>query len=220
MCGGGGNPTSGDGFDLLGHVYGWTAGESFQAVARFLGIDLQGEAPEPRPQPPAQPSPRSEDPPRRTTADYALELWASAARTDRIVGSHPYALSKGIDWAAGAGRGTASGIEIGRNADCILIPVRDIRTDAVRAVQAINAAGVKQTFGPIKGHAFVCGNTLNKRIPWFVVEGWADAVSIVFHAHKGNAAAFACMGHHFDIVAQTVADHFAPSRLVVLEDAA
>ena len=216
-CGGGGEPQSGDGFQLLEHVFGMDRAGSFHAVRRVLGLDPAADAPKPRQRP--IPAPVAA-PAKRSTADYAIELWAAAARSDRVVGSHPYSASKGIGWAAGAGRGLASGIVVGDRSDCLLIPVRDIRTDRVEAVQAINPAGAKQTFGGVRGRAFICGNTLDRRTPWFVVEGWADAVSIIFHAHKGNAAAFACMGHHFDIVAQTVAEHFAPDRLIVLEDAA
>ena len=39
ICGGAGNLQAGDGFDLLRHVYGWTAGEALGQVARVLGMD-------------------------------------------------------------------------------------------------------------------------------------------------------------------------------------
>ena len=159
-------------------------------------------------------------PPQRTTGAYAKELWSKAQREDGYVGTHPYALRKGITWAAGAGRGQATGKVIGSNADCLMIPARDIRTDQVMAVQVISAEGAKQTFGSVRGHAFICGNTLDKSIEWFICEGWADAASLVFHAHRGNAVAFACLGHHFELVAQTVAKHYAPRRLIIIEDAA
>lgn len=38
ICGQGGNPTGGDGFDLLCHVHGWSKGEALKAVAEYLGI--------------------------------------------------------------------------------------------------------------------------------------------------------------------------------------
>lgn len=213
ICGRGGDPIAGDGFDLLGHVFGFDAKQAFQAVAHLLGI----ESGEPPPVQPPRAVPKTE--PARPTANYARELWACAARSDEVVGAHPYALRKGINWAAGAGRGTVTGRVVGKAADCLLVPIRDIRTDGVVAVQAINADGDKQTFGPVKGHAFVCGNTLNRRIPWYVCEGWADAVSLVFHRHRGNAASFGCMGSHFDAVAQVVVEHFAPERLCIVGDA-
>ncbi len=217
ICGGGGNPQAGDGFNLLSHAFGWSASESYLAVARYFGVaDLDGTAPAPAPRPAPEPVAAA---PKRKTANYAGKLWDAAVRSDAHVGAHPYAASKGIDWAAGAGRGAVTGRVVGTDADCLLVPVRDIRTDAVVAVQAINAAGDKQTFGPVKGHAFVCGNTLNRRIPWYVCEGWADAVSLVFHRHGGNAAAFGCMGSHFDAVAQAVVEHFAPERLCIVGDA-
>lgn len=216
VCGGGGDSLTGDGFDLLQHVHGWSRQEAFLAVKEYLGLAST--------LPPRKTAQRPVEPARTasaqgSTGDYAKAIWARVNRDDSVVSQHPYCAKKGITWAAGAGRGPASGSVIGRNVDCLIIPIRDIRTDEVVAVQCINAEGQKQSFGTIRGHAFICGNTLDKDIPWFVCEGWADAVSVVFHAHHGNAAAFGCMGHHFDLVAQTVADHFAPKRLVILEDA-
>ena len=216
VCGGGGDNLTGDGFDLLMHIHGWTRQEAFQAVKEYLGLASTLPPRETAERPPEAPR---QAPAQGSTGDYAKAIWAKVNRDDSVVRLHPYCIKKGITWAAGAGRGPASGSVIGRNADCLIIPIRDIRTDAVVAVQCINAEGQKQSFGTIRGHAFICGNTLDKDIPWFVCEGWADAVSIVFHAHHGNAATFACMGHQFDLVAQTVAEHFAPSRLVILEDA-
>lgn len=43
FCNGGGNPQSGDGFDLLCHVHGWTKLQVLQEVARHLGV--QGAEP-------------------------------------------------------------------------------------------------------------------------------------------------------------------------------
>lgn len=221
VCGGGGDPLTGDGFDLLQHVFGWGKGEAFRAVGEVLGIQpaRQHGTPARKPVATPKPVPPPAPAPQRDTGVYAKAIWTRANRDKGAVAGHPYAIKKGINWSAGAGRGQASGRVIGRDVDCLLIPIRDIRSDQVEAVQAINSDGAKQSFGAIKGRAFVCGNTLDKGIPWFVVEGWADAVSLVFHAHQGNAAGFACMGHHFDLVAQTVVEHYAPQRLVVLGDA-
>jgi putative DNA primase/helicase len=41
ICGQGGDTTGGDGFSLLQHVHGWTAGESLRAVARECGLDVE-----------------------------------------------------------------------------------------------------------------------------------------------------------------------------------
>ncbi len=192
VCGSGGETLTGDGFDLLEHVNGWTRQESFRAVSDYLGMSAN-LPPRQRPQRPVVAARTAST--QRSTADYARELWARASRENEHVGSHNYAAKKGITWAAGAGRGQASGTVIGKQADCLLIPIRDICSDEVVAVQCISANGAKQTFGSVRGHAFVCGNTLDKTIPWFVCEGWADAV------------------------AQTVAEHYGPARLVIVEDA-
>lgn len=41
ICGGSGDTTGGDGFTLLQHVHGWTAGESLRVVARECGLDVE-----------------------------------------------------------------------------------------------------------------------------------------------------------------------------------
>ncbi len=167
----------------------------------------------PLPIPKAAPKPL-----KRNTSHYAAEIWL---RSDwQAVATHPYAKDKGIDWSAGAARGIASGRVIGQNQDCVVVPIRDLLTDKVVAVQCINAAGKKQTFGSISGHGFICGNTLDKSIRWFVVEGWADAVSMVFHHYDGNAVAFAACGKgSMDKLAETVKRVYSPDQIIVVEDA-
>jgi putative DNA primase/helicase len=201
---------------LLCHVNDWTKAEAFAEVRRWFNLDAPGVDSKPRPKAPPRPV---ETAPTRDLSEYARALWSRVDRSDAAVAGHPYAVAKGITWAAGAGRGRASGRVVGTDADCLLVPIRDIATDAVCAVQAINATGEKQTFGPIKGRALIVGNTLNRSIPWYVCEGWADAVSLVFHKHKGNAAAFGVMGSHFDVVVGEVIRHYAPLSLVTLRDA-
>lgn len=154
-------------------------------------------------------------------AQYARRLWRSAALDDAVVAAHPYATKKGIGWAAGAGRVTASGSVIGDNADCIVIPIRT-PSDRLVAVQCINANGDKQTFGSMGDDGcLLLGNTLDRSIPWVVVEGWADAVSLAFHAYQGNAVAIAAFGiKRLEKVARAVADHYQPDAITIMEDAA
>jgi putative DNA primase/helicase len=205
-CNGGGSPSYGDGYDLISHVTGGDKSRTFREVQHWL----QGSAP-PTPSPAKIES--------LGTGVYALKLWGKAVEG---VAFHPYAKTKRITWEAGAKRHrSVSGRVVGYGADCVLVPIRDLSTGDVVAVQAINDQGKKQTFGPIKGNGFVCGNTLDKTIPWYVLEGWADAVSMVFHHHKGNAAAFAALGlNNLDALAQRVAEVYEPERIVILEDAA
>ena len=127
-----------------------------------------------------KPAPKSQS----STKQYALELWLRSERSDTAVGRHPYAEAKGITWAAGAGRVRASGKIIGKDSDCIIVPIRDLETFKVVAVQCINPQGDKQTFGAISGNAFICGNTLDKSLRWFVCEGSAVAVLPVVHHCK------------------------------------
>jgi len=169
-----------------------------------------------KPIPRAKPAPITD---KRSTSTYARELWLKSDWQN--VATHPYAIAKGIDWGAGAARVTASGKVIGKKADCVIVPIKDLQTDKVVAVQCINHAGAKQTFGSISGNGFICGNTLDKSIRWFVVEGWADAVSMVFHHYKGDAVAFAACGKSsMDKLAEKVVEIYAPDQLIILEDAA
>ncbi len=169
--------------------------------------------------PPAKPKPIAPASVKQAydTGAYGLRLWSKAQRDDLIVGAHPYALRKGIGWAAGAGRGTASGTVIGRNTDCLLIPIFTNATGAIQGVQAINSDGKKQSFGKVTGGCFVLGNTLDVNIPWFVCEGWASAVSAVFHHHAGNAVAGVAFGkHNLDKTAEILASVFSPDNIVIL----
>ena len=97
------------------------------------------------------------------TAAYAKRLYLAALGEDSIVAAHPYPKSKGIDWAAGAGRGTASGSRIGKMADCIVIPIRNIKTDKVQGVECINANGKKQAFGQKSEGALILGNIHSRK---------------------------------------------------------
>ncbi|MEJ1369403.1 MAG: PriCT-2 domain-containing protein [Candidatus Sedimenticola sp. (ex Thyasira tokunagai)] len=180
-------------------------------LAKEHGWQLDTPAPPPKP---FRKPPTSSNPTKR----YALEVWLRASNNAH---RHPYAVSKGITWEAGAKRGKVTGSIVGSHADCLIIPVRDLESNKVMAIQAINHAGIKQTFGGLSGNAFICGNTLNRHIPWFVVEGWADAISMVFHHYKGNAVAFAACGKSMmPSVANRVAEVFKPDAVTILEDGA
>jgi len=183
-------------------------------IAKENGWRALTMAQKPIPKPKAAPTTDN-----RPTGIYARELWLKSDW--QSVSSHPYAIAKGIDWPAGAARVTASGRVIGQNADCVIVPIRDLQTDKVAAVQCINTEGKKQTFGPLSGNGFVCGNTLDTSAWWYVVEGWVDAVSMVFHHYKGDAVAFAACGKgSMDKLAEKVAEVYAPDQLIILEDAA
>ena len=198
------------GFGTLAHLareYGWRPGGS--------SLTATGSEP-PRSKPMTAPEIEAPRTPSRTE-QYAAELWLASEFADEIVGAHAYAVAKGITWAAGAGRTTASGSRIGRNADCLVVPIRTDGTGKVQAVQVINAEGAKQTFGPIKGGCLVLGNTLDLSIPWYVAEGWASAVSVVFHHHRGNAVCAAAFGKsNLDPAAEILARVFAPPEITIL----
>jgi putative DNA primase/helicase len=184
-------------------------------IARQHGYSAGKQPPAPASIPTSRPAPG----PQRDTGAYAAKLWLRADFSDSVVADHPYAVKKGIAWAAGAGRTNASGRVIGRDADCIIVPIRNGATGKVQAVQVINAAGAKQTFGAIAGGCLVLGNTLDRSIPWYVAEGWASAVSVVWHHRKGNAVCGVAFGKsRMDETAEILATTFDPDEITILEE--
>ena len=165
----------------------------------------------------AIPEKKSPPPQRVNTGVYAEQLWQRS--DDSRVSQHPYAKAKGIDWAAGAARGVASGKVIGKAADCVIVPIRTIDTHKLTGVQCINPAGDKQTFGTVSGGGLVLGNTLDKSLYWFVCEGWATAVSLVFHHCQGNAVAAAAFGKsNMEKLANRIAEVYQPDRISILDE--
>lgn len=82
---------------------------------------------------------------------------------------------------------------------CLLVPIRAHGTEKVIAVQAITGAGQKVTFGSMTAEDgspgyLVLGNTLDLKARLLVAEGWADIVSLVFLAYRGNAAGAIAFG--------------------------
>ena len=123
-------------------------------------------------------------------AGYGLSLWNKAKGGDRLISEHPYAIKKGICWAAGARRGRAGGKVIGTNSDCLIIPMRDLEGKLL-GVECINPEGEKQSFGD-KG-MLILGNDLDPSLDILVVEGWATAGRLLYLL-EGNAALYICFG--------------------------
>ena len=167
------------------------------------------------------PSPKATKPPKSqpNTSAYALRLWLAADCHDSTVAGHQYAKDKGIDWAAGAGRGKARGSIIETNADCIIVPIRTIETNKVQGVQCINTEGRKQTFGSVSGGALILGNTLDKSLPWYVAEGWATAVAMVFHHQNGNGVCAVSFGKtNQQNVAELIDKTLKPKEVIILKE--
>lgn len=178
LCGQGGDTIAGDGFQLLEHVHGWSRAESLREVACWLGMD-RTQAP-----PPRRPKPAPRPPEPTPTQGYALSIWARVDRESAAVAGHPYAGTKRIGWHAGAGRARVSGKVIGPEADCIVVPIRDLETFDVVGVECLSdrrdAYGkfLRQSFGQKAGGALPLGNRTNTRIPHHVCEGWATGVRL------------------------------------------
>jgi hypothetical protein len=155
--------------------------------------------------------------PNSDTSIYAKKLFLACERGDIFLAKHEYSRKKGIDWAAGAGRGKASGKLIGKDADCIIVPVRNIQATKVQGVQCINVDGVKQSFGSISGGSLLLGNTLNRKATWFVAEGWASAVSTVFHLGEEVCACAFGKGN-MEKVAKQIAAYYSPDQIIILKE--
>tara|TARA_R110002072_G_scaffold302405_2_gene485187 strand:- start:1597 stop:2406 length:810 start_codon:yes stop_codon:yes gene_type:complete len=167
-CGGGGEPAYGDGFTLLSHIYGWDFKTAADEVRKVLGIGT-GENPRFSANVISITKPQVSK-----TQLYAERLWKAANTDDEYVAGHPYCARKGITWACGASRGSASGKLIGKASDCVIVPQRTLEGDFC-GVECINPEGVKQSFG--KKGILSLGNTLDTSLPIYVVEGWADGVA-------------------------------------------
>ena len=202
LCGRGGNLIAGDGFSLLQHG-GFTAAEALRRVVESLG-EATYQAPVPF---------------RKNKTDYAMRLWNEGVSGSEF---HPYAKRKGVsEFVAGTKRHkSVSGSEIGRYQDCILIPLFDLMTMQVKGVQAINPNGVKQTYGELKTRGFPIGDKTSPNI--FIVEGWADAVSLAYIDPKyaGNCFVIAACGNRNLLpLAEVVSALYKPELIHVIADA-
>ena len=119
-----------------------------------------------------QPTVKVSKPARSSTQDYALKLWDKAEWGSTA--SHPYAVTKKISHDFGAKRGTASGRILGKDADCIIVPMRTWDGELI-GVECINADGAKQTFGK-KGLLLLGHPEGAEQI--HVCEGWATAYAL------------------------------------------
>lgn len=171
---------------------------------------------------PISPPPKITEAPKPTRQDthaYGIKLWLAANKEDSFVAKHQYASTKGIDWAAGAGRGIASGSVIGKDNDCLIVPIRNIEFNKVQGMQCINPEGCKQTFGRVSGGALILGNTLDKSLIWYVCEGWASAVSMVFHHQKGNGVCACSFGkNNQQKVAEQIDQFYGPKDVIILKE--
>jgi putative DNA primase/helicase len=174
---------------------------------------------------------RAPSPQKSNTAGYAAELWLAANKwmqddnwlsspsPDVSVTAHPYAIAKGIESAGGAGRGIASGKLIGKQSDCLIVPIRDIETNKLQGVQCINTDGIKQSFGGVSGGALILGNTLDKSLIWYVCEGWASALSVVFNLQNGNGVCACAFGKsNLDKTAKLIGKIHQPDEIIILRE--
>ena len=124
-------------------------------------------------------------------------LWNEAAKDDWSVSKHLYCSNRKIRLAASAGRVTASGEKVGQNADCIVVPIRSIKTGELQAVQLINIHGAKEVIGDIEGGCLLMGNTTDRRI-WHVTDSWAEAYATVYGEPTGEHDSIGCCAVCFE----------------------
>jgi phage/plasmid primase-like uncharacterized protein len=196
-CGGGGEPVYGDGFALLSHVHGWDFKTCAEQVRSVLGVESGAMSALGGKQNNVVPLPK-----KKPTNDHFKRLWAGAYDPDvtgnskHFVAGQEYAQLKGIEHQYGARRGFASGSLIGQNTDCVIVPNHDLDGN-LTGVECIgipdeNGKTPKQSFG--KKGLLILGNDLDPDVPIILLEGWASAVSWVFHIKKGNACAAVYFG--------------------------
>src|SRR5690554_6102687 len=131
ICGQGGDPLAGDGFELLGHVYGWDKSESLHQVAGYLGMDdrqplseteraeLKRQQAEYRQQQATrQAKEEAERQARQEEAAQRALAVLGAAQGDPA--THPYAVKKGLPLGALVKRGAWP--QRGWN-DALLVPI-------------------------------------------------------------------------------------------------
>ena len=214
-CNGGGNPLAGDGFGLVKHLHEC----DFPAAARMVEEALGGKHQNFTPVTPAVK--RSTKSANTSTLKYAQDIWERTQPDalvchDKPVAAHPYAVRKQIKHACGAARGTVTGRLIGNGADCIIVPMRTL-TGELTGVECINGDGVKQTFGS-KG-VLLLGNTLDKSLPIYVVEGWADGAAA--WRYYGNVAIVVTFGKGKQEPFARALDAARPDReIIIVRDAA
>lgn len=158
---------------------------------------------------------RSAESERELKRIHARRLWSSVDREDRAVAAHPYALRKQIRHAYGAGVTRATGTLIGRDVEVLLLPLRIDGVGAVSAVQAINADGVKQTFGPMDSTFLFLGNEHDKEARWLVVEGWATGFAYS-HTWSRTNICVAFGKARLERIAKRAAEIYRPQEIIIL----
>ena len=168
---GGGERAYGDGFELLGHVHGWTHAESLHRVAELLG--LSDEARDPPAAPPPKPSTPSTKPDKAAAqakaAETARTKWEQLHPAET---THPYLARKGLTAAFGA--------RIDTKGDLVL-PLHD-EQGRVQSLQHIpSGVGGKKRFLPAGSRSahgrYMLATGLDDS-PIAITEGFADAASI------------------------------------------
>ena len=155
------------------------------------------------------------------TADravYAQKIWEGACPDESLVIEHPYVVKKELDWATPARRARVSGSQVGREADCLVVPVHNVKTKELQSVQCINAEGTKQNFGPVKGGALILGNCELTDAVWAIAEGWASAAACIeWHGFQVAVCSFG--KHALEGVANDIADVYSPLEIrLLMED--
>jgi putative DNA primase/helicase len=151
----------------------------------------------------------------------------AATVDDQLVASHPYSQLKGIDRAYRAARGSVSGSLLGQDTDCLIVPL----SSPGGQFKGVECIGIpvfdktlkkhvtpKMTFGS-KG-CLILGNTKDKSLPVYIVEGFSDAVSA--WRMFGDVVVVAVFGgiKRQEFYAQLFDQKNPDRRYIIIEDAA
>lgn len=210
VCSGGGNDILvGDGFALLGHVFGWSPAEALRAVAHYLGIspDDGTDPPPPAPPPPPTQAPRRDDDQAAAALAKLKARWDQAAAAPRENG---YLVSKGVDQAA------AVAVLRVDSAGWLLAPIHRADGELV-AIQAIGADGLKR----FPRGSRVAGGRLelpggDPSAPTAIVEGLATGLSVSMATGWRVVVAFS--SGNLATVARAVRDQAPDGELLICGD--
>ena len=195
---GGGAPLAGDGFALLRHVHGWTAGEALRAVADALGLRDGRELP-----PVQARKTQAAAPDHEAAAARAGRLWASASAE---VGAHPYTARKGV---------RAHGLRL--LGDVLVMPLRDA-AGRLWSLQFIDAAGGKRFLrgGRTRACFHRIGRPDGTPAVLLIGEGFATCASA--HEATGHPAAVAHSAGNLRAVAEALRSRYPAADLILLAD--
>jgi len=224
VCGQGGDPTGGDGFDLLQHVHGWTPGDALKAVAECVGLGGKGDDAAKGRRGSLTNEPVSSTPPaKKQTPPASLRRVIESAAPAKE--DHPYLVRKEVDpsgllelpapnlanllgYKPKAGDAALAG-------RVLIAPVIDL--EGLRSLEMIDEEGRKTALArATRKGAWWQSEDLERPEVIAIGEGIATAKSIAAATGWPAVAALSCS--NLRNVAQAMKEQHPTARLVICAD--